>query len=194
MQIEGGNWRIFDQMIKASGANVHLNTAVTSITKKDGKYGLKTSSKEDDKSAVTKESTFDSVILAAPLQFSGIELAKGLLKHIPDEIPYVKLHVTLFTSPLKLKPSHFNKKEGDAMPNNILTTLASEDVPGSNRTYVGKAGFFSISTLKTVTNPKTKEKEFIYKIFSPETLTSSDLKDIFGMDNCKLEYSRGWNH
>lgn len=187
MQIEGGNWRIFDQMLKAAGANLHLNTTVTDIGKKDGKFILKTSFADDERIESTTQKTFDSVILAAPLQYSSIKIEDGLLKHIPDEIPYVELHVTLFTSPLKLNPGHFNMKEGDEMPNTVLTTLSPHDVPGNKRTFAGKAGFFSISTLRSVTNPITKEREYLYKIFSPEAITSNNLTDLFAMHSRELQ-------
>ncbi|KAL8989254.1 MAG: hypothetical protein Q9177_001816, partial [Variospora cf. flavescens] len=45
MSIEGGNWQIFASMIAASGAALHLNTSVTSVTKdtSSGKYTIETS-------------------------------------------------------------------------------------------------------------------------------------------------------
>ena len=44
----------------------------------------------------------------------------------------------------------------------------------------GSTGFFSISTLRTVINPKTLQKERLYKIFSPAKLTSDFLSNILG--------------
>ncbi|KAL8816075.1 MAG: hypothetical protein Q9223_004854, partial [Gallowayella weberi] len=41
MSIKGGNWQIFDNMIRDSGAALFLNTSVTSITRDGGKYTVK---------------------------------------------------------------------------------------------------------------------------------------------------------
>jgi prenylcysteine oxidase / farnesylcysteine lyase len=173
---------MFDHMLKAAGASVLLNTTVTSLEKKNGKYNVLVSSSKGfpDVGASTIKS-FDTVVLAAPLQFSGIEVQKDLLKHVPDEIPYVALHVTLFTSPLKLSGAHFNLKEGTEVPTTVLTTLAPGEDPGNRHKIVGKSGFFSISTLKAITNPKTLGKEYVYKIFSPEKVTEEFLSSLFGI-------------
>jgi len=56
--VEGGNYQIFEQFSKASGATLKMETTVQSITKSsDGKWNLITSQE-------TKE--FDKVIIAAP--------------------------------------------------------------------------------------------------------------------------------
>lgn len=168
-------------MLKSSGASVSLNTTVTGLKKQSGKYTITLSSQETTGTDSATERTFDTVVLAAPLQFSGIKVQKNLLKHAPDEIPYVKLHVTLFTSPLRLSGAHFNLKEGAEVPTTILTTLSPDEDPSSRDKIVGKSKFFSISTLKATTNPKTLEKEYIYKIFSPEKVTEELLSSLFGI-------------
>jgi prenylcysteine oxidase / farnesylcysteine lyase len=173
---------MFDQMLKAASASVLLNTTVTSLERKNGKYNVQVLSPKGSPAvdAITNKA-FDSVVLATPFQFSGIEMQKDLLKHIPDEIPYVTLHVTLFTSPLKLSGAHFNLKEGTEVPTTILTTLSPEEDTGNRHKIVGKSGFFSISTLRVITNPKTLGKEYIYKIFSPEKVTEEFLSSLFGI-------------
>lgn len=206
MSIEGGNWQvrffclshaslslislqIFDHMLKASGASVLLNTTVTELEKKNGKYTVQVSSSKDSPDAgATTNKAFDTVVLAAPIQFSRINVQKDLLKHVPDEIPYVTLHVTLFTSPLKLSGAHFNLKEGAEVPTTILTTLSPDEDPGNRHKIVGKSGFFSISTLRAITNPNTLGKEYVYKIFSPEKVTEEFLSSLFGIQrkSCDL--------
>ncbi|RDW63982.1 hypothetical protein BP5796_10484 [Coleophoma crateriformis] len=182
MQIQGGNWQIFDGMLKASNASVHLNSTVTKISKSNGKYMVKTSSRNTETDVIaTNEEPYDTIVLAAPLQFSDIEIESGLLKNTPDKIPYVELHVTLFATPLTLNPTYFNLPPSGPVPNTILTTIPSYITPGNREDGVGKAGFFSISTLRTVINPKTLEKEYLYKIFSPKKITSDFLSDIFAI-------------
>jgi len=184
------NLQIFDQMLKAAGASVLLNTTVTGLEKKNGKYNVQITSSQDSMDAgPTTSKIFDTVVLAAPLQYSGIEVEEGLLKNVPDEIPYVTLHVTLFTSPLKLSGAHFNLKEDAEVPTTILTTLSPDEDPGNQQKIVGKSGFFSISTLRAITNPKTMEQEYVYKIFSPERITEEFLSSIFGLQRKSFDHT-----
>jgi prenylcysteine oxidase / farnesylcysteine lyase len=183
MQIEGGNWQIFNGMLNASNSTVHLNTAVDAISRIDGgRYSVKTSF-NDTSSGIKQasEASFDTVVLAAPLQFTNIKVKSDLLKHAPDEIPYVTLHVTLFTSPYTLSREFFNLAPGAEVPTTVLTTLPPNEVPENPEDGVGSPGFFSISTLQTVINPKTQEKEHLYKIFSPRKVTSAFLSGILGL-------------
>jgi len=176
-QIDGGNWRIFDSMIKASNSNLNLNTTVDSISKSGGSYSVKTTSINDLGEPATSEDVFDTVVLAAPYQYADISMPRDLLKHTPDKIPYVRLHVTLFTSPHKLGGALFGLKEGETVPSTILTTLPQGKVPedGGDNGEAGLAGFFSISTLRPIKNPKTGQKEYLYKIFSPTEFGAKQL-------------------
>jgi prenylcysteine oxidase/farnesylcysteine lyase len=184
MQILGGNWQIFAGMINASNATTLLNTTVTSISKSKSKYSIKASTTNAlTAELTTNEEPFDTVILAAPLQYSSIDLPEGLLQRTPDEIPYVTLHVTLFTSPHAINGTYFNLSPTDEVPSSILTTLPKDAPPPEKpEEGVGRPGFFSISTLRTVINPETLEKEYLYKIFSPKAVTSSFLSDILNVD------------
>lgn len=163
-------------MVNLSNAIVHLNTSVTRLSNLDDKYIIETSSN------TSHEGRFDAIVLAAPLQFSKIELQAGLLSHVPDEIPYVTLHVTLFASQRRLNGSYFGLRVGEEMPSTILTTLSPEEDPADRERIVGKSGFFSISTLRTTVNPATLRKEYLYKIFSPKAITAEFLSNIFNID------------
>ena len=102
MSVQGGNWQIFDNMLKASGATVLLNTSVANVSRQqNGTYGIDFLT---DHASPIQPSIYDSVILAAPLQFANISLTPPPLNP-PPPIPYVQLHVTLFTSPHALNPS-----------------------------------------------------------------------------------------
>ncbi|EFY91969.1 prenylcysteine oxidase 1 [Metarhizium acridum CQMa 102] len=168
--VAGGNWQIFERLLQHSGAAYYPNTSVATLafqkgTDKPGsapKYLISTKLSGSKSKAAKLPTAFDNVIIASPWQFSDIEAAKGVIKHRIDTIPYMKLHVTLFTSPFLLQPSFFDEE-------------AHEGPEG-----VGRTGFYSISTLRTVTNPKTHRKEFLYKIFSAEPVNSTFLSDILG--------------
>lgn len=178
MSVEGGNWQIFDNMVRAAEANVLLERHVTGMSKqKDGHYSINHKGLE---STTQASDTFDEVILAAPYQFADLDLSIPTAQ-APDEIPYVNLHVTLFTSPHLLSPSFFGLAENKPAPHAVITTLPNEEHPPSGPAGVGSPGFFSISLLRSLTNPKTGGQEYAYKIFSPEAVNSTFLSDILGV-------------
>ncbi|CAI6338794.1 unnamed protein product [Periconia digitata] len=177
MQIEGGNWKIFDNMLSSSSSiSTHLQTTITHISKQpNGTYVL-TLPTGDTK-------TFDQVILASPLQFSNLVIDPAPA-HVPDQIPYVNLHVTHFATPLKLSPAAFNLAPEAQVPQAILTTIpATESYPHNGTTFNGSPGFFSISILKSLINPRssTARQEYIYKIFSDEPVSAAFLSKYLGV-------------
>jgi len=178
MAVSGGNWRIFHGMVKKSGAYVSLNTSVTTIgsatAAADGRprYTIHTEHSGDE----DLPTVFDDVVLANPYQFSKISAADGVIQNPIDEIPYVQLHVTIFASPFQYSPGFFGLADAKDVPGTVLTTLAKGDDPTSGAQGAGKAGFFSISTLRMVFNPETQKHEYLYKIFSPEKVTPEFLR------------------
>lgn len=184
MAVRGGNWQIFDNMLRASGATVRLSTSVSSINRlPNGTYAVDASSP----STTIDPTSHDTIILAAPLQYSNLTLTPKPLNP-PPEIPYVRLHVTLFTSPYALDPQYFNLAWMDQVPTTILTTKpSSPDHP---------LVFFSISTLRLLHNPRTGQQEYLYKIFSPEPLEQWWLKRILMAntdDAITWKYEKVWH-
>lgn len=173
MSVKGGNWQIFDGMLKASKANLLLNTSVAEISRQeDATYTIKAASLTETSTNLVD--TYDSVIIAAPLQFSNITITPTP-PLLPSPIPYVTLHVTLFASPHLLSPTAFNLPATSTCPSVILTTLSthnSSSIP-----------FFSISTLRSISNPShtPPRREHVYKIFSPAPVTASFLANILGL-------------
>lgn len=177
MAVEGGNWRIFDQMIKSSEAEVCLATTVNTVSKeKNGTFVL---SFGDD----GEQQLFDAVIVATPWQYADLDVSSLKLDREPDEVPYVELHVTLFTSPHLLSPAFFNLGADKHAPLVILTTLPEGEPPKRGADGVGSPGFFSISLLRPITNPETDAEEYLYKIFSPEPVKADFLGSLLGVAN-----------
>ena len=173
MSVQGGNWRIFANMVIASRANVELDTSVTGLAlQKDGTYHLTTVAQSSRETAAIEPdvATYDEVILAAPLQFANLTITPKPLNP-PSAIPYVNLHVTLFTSPHRLNPDAFNLPTTSHVPATILTTLPGKGLPATTP-------FYSISTLRSLTNPSTGKREYLYKIFSPAPLSDDYLHSI----------------
>ncbi|KAJ5386143.1 Prenylcysteine oxidase [Penicillium cosmopolitanum] len=190
VSIDGGNWQIFDGAAKASKAGVRLNTTVTAIERKDDGTVRIISHPTGDLDSVqsSEEAEYDEVIIAGPLQYSGISISPPL-DHIPDEIPYIKLHVTLFSTPHRISPAYFGLDGKNARtPEAILTTHPEGDWPSDDPSGVGPAGFWSISTLRTVTRTAMKdgeevpEQHYVYKIFSPERPSAKMIAQVFDIE------------
>ncbi|CAG8275289.1 unnamed protein product [Penicillium salamii] len=182
VSIEGGNWRIFDGALAASAADIKLNTTVTGIVRNhDGTVSL---SSKSNNAIEQSHNTFDEVVIAGPLQYSGISIEPPL-NHTPDEIPYVDLHVTLFASPHRISPQYFGQDPNGQVPETILTTLPEGLDLGSNATGVGPSEFWSISTLRTVNRSESEDNQqyYVYKIFSPERPTAGFVAAILGLDD-----------
>ena len=189
MSVDGGNWRIFEGMVRAARASVRLNNAVTSIDRNpDGTLTL--ASVPADSDGDEEKAIFDEVVLAGPMQYSNIAFNISLERK-PEDIPFVKLHVTLFSSPHKISPKLFDLKDGSKVPETVLTTVPKGMDLGSNWDGVGPAGFWSISTLQTVSPPSSRsstntenenQKHYVYKIFSPHRLSASFITQLLGLN------------
>lgn len=178
--VEGGNWQMFAKMADSSADYIHLSSAVSSIERgKDGTFSLGAKPQQAN-AAITME-TFDSVVIAAPYQYTDISFNTAP-QFIPKTVPYVELHVTLFTSPHPLARSAFNVPADQFVPLAILTTLPEGELsaPG-NTSQAGSPGFFSITKVREVDNPETKQKEYLYKIFSPTRVDDQYLACILGL-------------
>ncbi|KAL2266716.1 hypothetical protein VTJ83DRAFT_6068 [Remersonia thermophila] len=182
LAVEGGNWQIFDEMVQRSQAHVELDTAVISIDKSSSgtKFEIQTTSGSEPGTPSAYPTSFDTVIIANPIQFSGISIGEDVLSTSLETVDYVQLHVTIFTSTEKFKPGFFNLPSWAVVPGTVLTTLAKTDTPTSGPGGVGKPGFWSLSTLGKATNPETNQQENVYKIFSPEAVTPSFLSNLLG--------------
>ena len=139
---------------------------------------LNTASAVDERRSTTD---FDAVVLAAPYQFTGIDVTSPSIS-VPDEIPYVKLHVTVFTSPHLLSPRFFGLQKGSLIPQYVLTTIPKDESPGKGPKSAGSPGFFSISVHRTVMNPATKQREYQYKIFSPSPPNDTFLSNLLDVE------------
>lgn len=184
--VEGGNWQIFSHMVKASKADVHLNSAVTSIVlNADQKYEIATKREADDgniKGAGSHSAVFDGVVIAAPFQFANISTSENLIQNPIDSIPYATLHVTLFASPYKFSPAFFKMPPASDVPISVLTTLGADEEAQPGRQGAGKPGFYSATLQRVVMNPRTNNPEYVYKVFSPHAVTPGFLSALLGVE------------
>ncbi|KAM0715785.1 hypothetical protein Q7P37_008299 [Cladosporium fusiforme] len=183
MKVSGGNWQIFANMVASSKSSIMLETEVTSMSKtKEGIFQINTKSLSPETLSRTLTSEFDDVILAAPFQYSNIDIDTSSIPfRRPDDFPYVQLHVTLFTSPHLLSPAFFNLPLDKPAPQVIITTLPPDEHPPANAT-AGSPGFYSTSLLHDLISPITGKQEYAYKIFSPAPPNSTFLAALLGVE------------
>lgn len=177
MAVQGGNWQIFHEAVKRSGATAMMNTSVTKVAKEvvDDLPAYHLSMLDGSTSG-----PYDTLILAAPYQFAEITFDPPLA-HTPVAIDYVSLHVTLLTSPHAISPTFFNMspEESASVPSTILTTRPTSD-DSSHEPHK----FFSISTLRTLSPSSASNvssPQYLYKIFSPAPLTATFLSQLFAI-------------
>ena len=176
MSVKGGNWQIFDGMVKASGAGLVLNTTVELISKGDTRYSIKAHSGYagiEGTGGTSYNDDYDEVVMAAPLHLSIVTISPSPVD-MPKAVPYVDLHVTLFTSPYRLNPLAFNLPKESQVPSTLLTTMPSS---GSK---LNLPPFFSISTLRSVINKNAEPSrtEHVYKMFSPTAASDEYIKSL----------------
>lgn len=163
--VKTGNWRVYEQFLKRSGAKLLLNTEVTAITKVAGSKRKYLVTAKHEKGGV-----YDAVVVAAPFSLSNIKL-----NHLPQpstfpKVDYVHLHVTLFTTTTtSLRPGYFKADPLDGpLPGTVLTTAASGIQPEFN----------SIRYQASI--QKNGTTEYVVKIFSRTRVSDNLLDKLFG--------------
>ncbi|KZT23798.1 FAD/NAD(P)-binding domain-containing protein [Neolentinus lepideus HHB14362 ss-1] len=168
--IQGGNFQMFENFLKKSGAQVHLNTTVKTLEHKDGLWYLTTSTS-------IRPTAYNNIILAAPFHSTGISLSpSSLASQIPEQ-PYVHLHVTLLsTTAPHPNPAYFGFKDTARVPTTILTTYEGVRVSG-----VKEPEFNSLTYHGLVDESAPEgEREWVVKIFSKVRLEDEWLAEVFG--------------
>ncbi|KAK7205544.1 putative prenylcysteine lyase [Myxozyma melibiosi] len=173
LNVEGGNWKIFDNMLKASGADLQLSTAVSEIVAAgdEGKFLVLAGDSSEE---------FDQVIIASPYHQTGI---KGLELPI-KKVPYMTLHVTLVASTKRLSPAYFGLADGAFVPTMVLTTMPETGAAHSPPL------FNSVSIVRYI----PELNQYVYKIFSPSKMQPAFLQLLFEQGaEFPWVYEKVWN-
>lgn len=172
MSIAGGNWQIFHEMVHRSGPEIKLNTSVTRVTQVSRGWEVCVVDDECE--------TFRHVVIACPLSLSGIQVTP---EPQIESVEYVRLHVTLFATPLRPSSKYF--KTDKTPPGSILTTI-SPDVEAPPE-------FQSLSIVgKRIVAGETI---LIYKVFSYGRVENETLSRVFGTTqfDAVYLYRHVWN-
>ncbi|RIA97442.1 Prenylcysteine lyase-domain-containing protein [Glomus cerebriforme] len=151
--IKGGNYQLFEKFIEHSGANLKLDTKIVKVTKLKSPGGIN-NMKYIVKTKDGSSEEYDAIILAAPIQFTGIEFENMDFKI--KEIPYITLHVTLITG--YVNPAYFGRAKIDDVPEQIVTTNSE------------KCEFLSFAGKLQLPNGETISKLFSHQELSDEML------------------------
>ena len=183
MGVRGGNWQIFEGMLRAAGADVRLGAEVKRLERRGGggewEVAVLEQSVDDGRAADVVAEMFDAVVIAGPYQYAGIEISPSP-QHVPEPVPYVRLHVTLFTSPYRLAPDAFGLAGDKVVPNTILTTLPSSYNAECSDQPDQPPAFFSINILQSVYSAERERYEYLYKIFSAAPVDDAFMCHILG--------------
>jgi prenylcysteine oxidase/farnesylcysteine lyase len=191
--VKGGNWQVFEQFAKRSGAKVLLNTKVKSISRKERKAEGQTDQANDVNSrraarwtvetSLGNTESYDAVILAAPYHQTGISIRSpalsddaAILAKVPLQ-PYVHLHVTLLSTKAPTpRPSYFGWADDKTdVPTMVLTTPAQN----GQQPEFNSLSYHGLLKYRNGTERVDTEKEWVVKIFSMQPISDEWLKDVF---------------
>lgn len=183
--VQGGNKLIFERF-GAHATSVRLESRVTRLVKTIDKQQV-TWTVEWEDAVGSHSKKFDDVIVAAPFHSSGIEIVNSDAASLIPPIEYVQLHVTIvITNASTPQLCFFDPASpcSSAAPPTIYTALDDYD---QGRTDI-KPLINSLNYLKAF-----DDGTFAVKLFSPQTLSASDLDRAFGRYNTLWRYEKVWH-
>ncbi|KAF9277866.1 hypothetical protein BGZ68_008955 [Mortierella alpina] len=148
LQIQGGNFQIFEGMVAKSKADVRLGTKVARVRKLRPEYEGADPHFEVTTTSGQKE-IFDAIVIATPIHSSQIDFDLDL-PPLP-KVSYRTIHATFVRG--HVNPAYFNAVSAAKFPSHILTTNTAD------------AEFTSLSIQLKLSNGET-----VTKIFSPKPL------------------------
>lgn len=187
MTVQGGHWSLFETMIDRSNVDLRLNTAVFGLRRMDwGGWVVASQPAHGDNDPEDGDYTeFDSVILTAPWQSSGLDIKGEPLENLPVNREYAGLHITLFKSPRMMSGGYFHYN--GEIPETLLTTLRDFEFQDMNSKTgaegVGSVGFYEIKSVKRsdrVDMMGVVITEWLYKLVSPAKIEDSTIKAMLG--------------
>ncbi|KAF9115235.1 hypothetical protein BGX27_008469 [Mortierella sp. AM989] len=164
LQIEGGNFQIFEGMVARSKANVKLNTKIARVRRLEPAYEGAESRFEITTTAGQKE-IFDTIVIAAPIQSTNIKFDFDM-PPVP-EVKYRAIYATFVRG--HVNPAYFHATSAENFPAHILTT-------NSDAEFTSLSIQTKLSNGETVTkifSPKPIQKELLDRLYSNRTWVKS---------------------
>ncbi|KAL5330516.1 hypothetical protein ACEPPN_000033 [Leptodophora sp. 'Broadleaf-Isolate-01'] len=201
MAVSDGNARLVDRLITLSKADLNLNSRIKEIRNGHSKrYNLVAEPSSPETTVVEQWEEFDAVVIATPLQLSGIVFGGSLNIKQRQELrpPFLERHITHFASEHYPSPNFFNLSSKTCLPNSILTTANNPHIPD----------IFSIDSIdsliridRTGCSPPSASRpgdpddcdtvihEGIFRIISSDTIHNQTLFKMIGCpSDCQLPF------
>ncbi|KAF8446323.1 FAD/NAD(P)-binding domain-containing protein [Boletus edulis BED1] len=181
--VASGNFRIFENFLNKSDANVYLNTEVEEISRIPDSplWTVRTSA---------GAKIYRGIILAAPFHQTGIAIPSELAGKIPPQ-PYVHLHVTLLTTRNDtMKASYFGLSPGSHVPQSIFSTWESAQSGGPEPEFNSLSYHGHVRKMNE-TGHWNDQEEWKVKIFSMERISDEWLSKAF--DHVGWVYRKEWD-
>ncbi|PRP86811.1 prenylcysteine oxidase [Planoprotostelium fungivorum] len=165
VSVREGIASVWENVVKETSAIVRTDTMVNKIRRIENEGASKYIVEYDGKA-----DTFDVVVIATPLEFSGIDIEEGVLPvEARFQRKYQVTHVTLVEG--ELDPTYFGHREGDLLPD----TIGSVDGKGIPWRSVSIKG-------------RSKGGQHVYKIFSGEEMKEEHLEKMFSKRSDTFHY------
>ena len=162
LKLDGGNISLPMKLADSSGALIKLGHRVKKVERSsDGSFHAVGSHFVDE---------YNAVILAAPFELLGIDLAK-----VVDIDIKAREFQSVYTKILKgsVDPGYFGLRSSEGLPRSILTT--------------SKASFSNLQTIREASNGQA-----LYSIVSDKRLNDEDLSQIFSTH--EVIFENVWDH
>ena len=174
--VVGGNWQIAQKVLKASGASLVMDDVVRVTKIDDGSGKVKYTIMTED---MTETGDFDVVIVANPLNLSSIKYEN--FSHdvytAAATTPYQRT-VSNFAN-ARINQEFFGVEAGKSFPQVILTS-GMEGCPFQfNSVAVEIPSDITQEDVYKFTKPLKEDPRRVWKVFSPQPLTASQLKAMF---------------
>lgn len=178
--VKGGNYQVFEQFVRRSGASVYLNTTVTALAYDRDTALWRVSTHEQSPVPLA----YRAIVLAAPYHQASIRFSPSDIAEIPPHQPYLHLHVTLLTttSPTP-NPTRFNMSSNSQVPTYIMTSYSGVRQGGSTEPdFVALAFHGQLKNMNQDEGPFLGDhsEEYVVKIFSLQRLSEEWLESMFG--------------
>jgi len=161
--VRGGNYQVMEYAVRTANALLHYRSRVTKVIRDPTtkRYSIEYI---DEMSDVRTVKDFDYVVIATPLDLSGIQFEGFDLPRDMNLPKYQVTHVSFVVGDADLE-EYFHLPPGSDQPQGIITT-ESPDVE------------FSSLFLRSTQNA-AGEKRKLYKVFSQKPLSSDQLDNLF---------------
>ena len=183
VSIDGGNSQLVERMIRLSEADLQTNALVTAISPGYTKrYGLAISRSTSQECLRAEVMDFDTVILAAPLQSTSLDLSRlGLQPTVLSSSPGIETHVTHFSSPVAIT-TNLTSLSLDISLQGEMTLTTTSNTTNVLNLHSSTACFKRYECSPDDECDECEEDIYLYRVHSASHLADQDLVHMIGRE------------